>query len=119
VVRDTFIRAFPALCEEDFLKSFCDFGCYLVDLCGTPVDHLDRKSRRKICRDSEVRLSQILKKHRPDAVITLVRSIEPNVRRAKQRANWEGRSLELPYPGRWYQHRRVFERKLIRFLAEL
>jgi len=48
-------------------------------------------------------------------VVTLVRSIEANVTRAKRQAHWTGQSLGLPYPGRWHQHRRVFEKKLIRF----
>jgi len=115
-VRDTFIRAFPTVSHEGFLESFCDRGFYLVDLCGRPVDRLDRKRRKEICRDGEDRLSRILNKYRPSAVITLVRSIEANVRRAKLQADWSGRSVELPYPGRWQRHRLIFERKLIAFL---
>lgn len=115
-VRDTFIRAFPTVSHEGFLESFCDRGFYLVDLCGRPVDRLDRRRRSKICRDGEDRLSRILNQYRPSAVITLVRSIEANVRRAKLQADWSGRSVELPYPGRWQRHRLIFERKLIAFL---
>ena len=115
-VRDTFIRAFPTVSHQGFLESFRDRGFYLVDLCGRPVDRLDRRRRNKICRDHEDRLSRILNKYRPSAVITLVRSIEANVRRAKLQADWSGRSVELPYPGRWQRHRLIFERKLIAFL---
>ena len=117
-IRDAFIRAFPKLSPEWFIEAFRDRGCYLVDLCGRPVDHLDRKQRKEICRDSEGRLSRMIKKYRPGAVVTLVRSIEANVRRAKLQAGWSGQSVELPYPGRWQRHRIVFQRKLIRFLRQ-
>ena len=86
-VRDTFIRAFPTVSHQGFLESFRDRGFYLVDLCGRPVDRLDRRRRNKICRDHEDRLSRILNKYRPSAVITMVRSIEANVRRAKLQAD--------------------------------
>jgi hypothetical protein len=117
-VRDTFVHAFPTLSQEGFLESFRDRGCYLVDLCGRPVDRLDRKRRKQICRDGEDRLSRILNKYHPSAVITLVRSIEANVRRAKLQADWSGQSVALPYPGRWHRHRLIFERKLIGFLRQ-
>src|SRR5437870_426763 len=48
-LRDTFIAAFPALRKDEFLEAFRDFGCYLVDLCGQPVDHLSHGIRKTIC----------------------------------------------------------------------
>src|ERR1700722_17929413 len=52
VVREAFVKAFPAmkLGEEPFLESFRALGCYLVDLCGAPVDRFPRSERREICR---------------------------------------------------------------------
>jgi hypothetical protein len=44
-VRDTFATAFPSLPKSEFLKSFRSLGCYLVDLCGQPVDHMSRDAR--------------------------------------------------------------------------
>ena len=70
-VRGTFIRALPALEGRDFLKSFRGLGCYLVDLCGKPVDRLAPKERRKACADGEVRLSAVIRRLRTEAVARL------------------------------------------------
>lgn len=118
-VRGTFIRALPALERRDFLKSFRSLGCYLVDLCGKPVDRLVPKDRRNACIDGEARLSAMIRRLRPMAVVTLVRSIAPNVRRALRRAKWEGRYIEVPYPGRWLRHRIEFEKQIVGFLQTL
>lgn len=111
-IRGTFVSTLPALQGADFLESFRALGCYLVDLCGMPVDRLTRAHRRKACMDGEERLSQTLKQLQPKVVITVVRSIAANVRRSRQRANWRGMHLELPYPGRWKHHRVAFEEAL-------
>ncbi|MBI4763180.1 MAG: hypothetical protein HY787_01060 [Deltaproteobacteria bacterium] len=111
-VRDTFASVFPAEGEREFLEFFRSLGCYLVDLCGRPVDHLSGNQRLKACRDGEVRLAGILKRLRPEIVITVVRSISANVRRSQQRANWAGTHIELPYPGRWHHHRAAFLQEL-------
>jgi hypothetical protein len=111
-VRDTFASVFPVDDEREFLELFRSLGCYLVDLCGRPVNHLPDNDRRKACLDGEVRLAGILKRLRPEIVITVVRSIAANVRRSQQRANWSGIHIELPYPGRWHHHRKVFLQEL-------
>ena len=48
-VRGTFMRAFPEIRKDEFLAGFRDLGCYLVDLCGEPVDDLGAKQRKQIC----------------------------------------------------------------------
>lgn len=118
-VRDTFIRASPHLDERNFLKSFCSLGCYLVDLCGKPVDRLSPKDRKQACVKGEVRLSRIIRQLRPQAMVTLVRSIAPNVQRVQRRTKWDGPYIEVPYPGRWLRHRIEFDKQLVRFLQNL
>ena len=117
-VRDTFTMAFSTLDEQTFLAAFRAMGCYLVDLCGRPVDRLSRNARKKTCRASESSLAKKLRRLRPKIIITVVRSIAPNVRRAEQEAKWSGRHIELPYPGRWHQHRAKFLHALVRLLRE-
>jgi hypothetical protein len=112
-IRDTFIAALPKLADKEFLESFRDLGCYLVDLCGTPVDRFAKQKRTKICEAGEVRLSHTIQQLHPEIIVTVVRSITANVRRAQQLANWEGLRLELPYPGRWHHFRLEFESALI------
>jgi len=117
-VRQTFLRAFPSLENTEFLDSFCSLGCYLVDLCGEPVDDMTELDRMDARQSGEIRLAQKIRKIRPEAIVTLVRSIRSNVKRAQERAGWSGRHLELPYPGRWHRHRVKFRRLLVPFLRQ-
>ena len=117
-VADTFATAFPSLSKSEFLDAFRSLGCYLVDLCGQPVDHKARRARQCICRAGEIRLARTIRELHPKALVTIVRSIRPNVRRAKDRAGWSGLYLELPYPGRWHHHRVEFARQLVPLLRK-
>lgn len=112
-VREAFLAVLPTLQNAEFLESFRDLGCYLVDLCGEPVDRLGTEQRRQVCLENELRLSRIVKQLQPKVMITVVRSIAENVVRAQGRANWLGTHLELSYPGRWHQHRVAFLEALI------
>ena len=117
-VRDTFLAAFPRLEKAEFLDAFRSLGCYLVDLCGEPVDRLAPPDRRGAGRAGEVRLARTIRALRPQAMVTIVRSIGANVRRAQQQAAWSGESMELPYPGRWKSHRMQFRRQLVPLLRK-
>ena len=118
---ETFKAAFPSLrsSNEKFVATFREMGCYLVDLCGKPVDRMKPSLRRRVCRDGETRLAHRLRTLRPISVVTVVRSIKNNVRRAETAAGWSGRHFELPYPGRWHRFRMEFRRKLIPLLRTI
>lgn len=117
-VRDTFLSALPSLQKSEFLDSFRSLGCYLVDLCGEPVDKMRPRDRRRTCRAGESRLARTIRAFRPKIIVTIVRSIRANVRRAQEQADWSGLCLDLPYPGRWYRHRLEFRRQLLRLLRK-
>ena len=117
-VRDTFISAFPNLQKAHFLESFKTLGCYLIDLCRRPVDRLDRNARQRVCLAGEAGLNRTLRQLRPKIVVSVVRSISRNVRRAEDQAKWSGLHVELPYPGRWVHHRAEFRRKLVPLLRK-
>jgi hypothetical protein len=117
-VRDTFLAALPSLKKKEFLDSFRSLGCYLVDLCGEPVDKMASRARRCTCRAGEVRLARTIRALHPKVIVAVVRSIRANVIRAQARAGWSGRKVELPYPGRWYRHRIEFRRALIPVLRQ-
>lgn len=112
-IRDTFFAAFPGMPGAQFLNSFRSLGCYLVDLCGRPVDPMSVGSRQRVCLAGEARLSRRIRELRPKAIVAVVRSIGINVSRAELRANWSGPHFELPYPGRWDRYRKEFLRKLV------
>jgi hypothetical protein len=108
-VREAFVSAFPETGNHSsFLEVFRGASCAFTDLCDRPVDHL-RPAARRVRRDaSESRLAAEIAATRPRALVTVVRAIEPNVRRAAARAEWEGELRVLPYPGRWVQARSRF-----------
>jgi hypothetical protein len=118
-VRQAFIDADPSIADSDFLKTFHSLGCYLVDLCGRPVDRLNRRNRARICREGENSLAKTIEKLKPAVIISVVRSIEANVRRAQAQAGWKGVHIEVPYPGRWHRHRNGFLRILVPRLRRL
>jgi hypothetical protein len=117
-VRDTFLAAFPSLSKDEFLDTFQESGCYLVDLCGEPVDYLPRGARLKVCCRSEARFTGAVRTLQPKVVVTLVRSIRTSVERALMTAKWTGVHLELPYPGRWKHHRLEFQNRLVPVLIK-
>jgi hypothetical protein len=117
-IRDAFIAALPDLREDDFLASFRSLNCYLVDLCGRPVDRLDPAERKQARTEGEIPLSRIIRRLQPNIVITIVRAIAPNVLRAQQLSKWMGVDLVLPYPGRWKHHRTAFNQLLIPLLTK-
>jgi len=115
-MRTAFITAIPVLENGDFLKQFQDLGCYLVDLCETAVDRLDKDERVRTCKESEARLAGIIKLFQHSIIISLARSISMNVNRALQQAQWVGPHVNLPYPGRWRRYRISFEKALVPIL---
>jgi hypothetical protein len=53
-------------------------------------------------------MAKILSTLNPFAIVTLVKWIVPNVSSAQQVTYWDGPKVNLPYPGRWYHHRKEF-----------
>lgn len=118
-IRDTFRIVDPSITDASFLAAFQASGCYLIDLCREPVDHLDSRSRRAACLASETSLSRTIGRLQPSRIVTVVRSIEANVSRAAFRAGWLGPSLRLPYPGRWSRHKDRFVKDLVESITPL
>jgi hypothetical protein len=118
-VRDAFCAVDSSITDENFLSLFKDAGCFLIDLCGRPVDKLEPTERRAACKAGEPALSGRIRDLQPVTIVCLVRSIEKSVERAIEQAAWEGTLLTVPYPGRWIHHRREFLRVLQPHLKEL
>lgn len=107
-IRDAFRTVDPSITDDTFLETFRRVGCYLIDTCSDSVDVLDARSRRSACLASEPTLTRKIRHLQPAAIVTLLKSIRDNVRRAADRARWHGLIVELPYPGRWTSHRKMF-----------
>ncbi len=104
---------------DNFLPAFRAYGCYLIDVSRDPVDHLDGPTRRTICKTGEEYLTKEIRRLQPEIIAPVLRSVASNVERAAGRANWEGRLLPLPYPGRWSRFREAFIRILVPVLRQL
>jgi hypothetical protein len=115
-IRYAFEKALPRVHDRGFLEAFQGLGCYLVDLCGRPVDRLGRAGRTRVCAAGEARLSKIVRELRPEITVTLLKSIQKHVERVLAEAKWSGIHVVLPYPGRWHQHREEFTRRLVPIL---
>lgn len=118
-MRDAFRSVNPQIEEGNFLNVFRASGCYLVDLCPSPVDRLDPESRRRARAAGEQLLSEKLILLQPKMIAPVLRSIVNHVANAAVRANWRGEILELPYPGRWHRYREEFMKALEPSLVEL
>lgn len=112
-MRNLFEMADPSVSDESFLQKFQECGCYLVDLCGEPVDKLESNARRPAHLAGERSLRQKISRLQPEVIVSLCRSIRPSVSRAAAAANWTGPIMDVPYPGRWIHHNRVFVAKLL------
>lgn len=112
-IRQSFTTAFPDTSHESFLDAFYERGCFLADLCLDPVDQLKDPERRAERARCEPRLSSIIARTSPRVIVSVLKSILPNVERSIQQARWSGELLALPYPGRWEHSRKVFVRQLV------
>jgi hypothetical protein len=112
-MRKLFEKADPSVSDENFLQKFQACGCYLVDLCGEPVDKLEPKARRAAHAAGERFLRQKIGRLQPEAIVSLARSIRPIICSAAAAANWPGPIVDVPYPGRWVHHIRVFTARLL------
>lgn len=116
-VQDVFAAVYTTPMRQSFLESFRHHGWYLVDLCGGPVDRLDRSARRAAHVAGVPQLARTVACLRPSAIVLVVRRISPQVRQALRRAGWAGTYVELPYPGRWAKARRAFATQFRSFLS--
>ena len=117
-IQSAFIVAFPSIRSDGFLDTFQALGCYLLDLCGKPVDDLEPLKRKRICAEGEIRLATSIQLFQPETMVTVVRSILLNVERAQNFVGWTGLHVSLPYPGRWRSHRVLFEEALVPILRK-
>jgi hypothetical protein len=117
--RGAFQLTDPAINDDNFLGIFQAAGCYLIDLCGRPVDQLSPAERRAACIASEPALSRKLQTLQPETIATVVHSIRENINRAVAHAGWTGQRLELPYPGRWKRHREIFVSQLVPLIRDI
>jgi hypothetical protein len=95
---------------EDFLTHFMDLGCYLVDLCGLPLNHLPARAREAE-RDAWVEvLADTVQVLQPKAVLSVMKGIRPHVERAVLSTDVQLSGMwHLPFPAQGHQRAYVVE----------
>lgn len=94
--------------NENFLNFFMEKGCYLDDLCHTPINDRDNNERKKMRKQSISDLSNRIKEYRPEYIICVMKAIKDHVERAILEADLGTiRFYCLPFPGCGHQNKYV------------
>lgn len=112
-MREAFQAAGPEITDDNFLSVFQESGCYLIDACAEAVDQLHDRERRRARVASEASLARRIQELQPPVIVVLLKSLRQNVERAARCAGWQGRLIDVPYPGRWVQFRAQFIKAMI------
>lgn len=102
--------------DDNFLQSFMARGCYLDDLVPTPVDHLPRSERERICWDARHDLAARIAEYRPLAIVSVLRRIKHVVEAAADEAGSSAPRHAVPFPG--HGHQRRFQEQVARILSQ-
>ena len=104
--------------SEDFLTFFKESGCYLVDLCDEPVNHLPRPVRKLKRQEGIPHLAREIAQAKAVAHVVVMKDIDEHVLAAVHHSGSspETRST-LPFPAQGNQRRYVDE--LTEVLGEL
>jgi len=91
--------------DDDFLQSFTARGWYLDDLVPTPVDHLPRSERVRICWNARHDLAARIAEYHPLAIVSVLRRIRHAVEAAADEADSSAPRYAVPFPGHGHQQR--------------
>jgi hypothetical protein len=107
-----FDRVFPD--TSSFLKFFQHIGCFLEDLCLEPVDKMNPKERTTMLTDATESFSHRLRDYSPEAIVIVLKRIEPYVKEALRKAKISAPIYTLPFPG--FGHQKNYINKLYEIL---
>jgi hypothetical protein len=102
-----FLRTFHDIVS--FLRFFRQIGCYLDDLCLTPVDKMPTLERKALLEESVGPLSERLKKFNPEAIAIVLKRIVLHVQQAIEMAGLTCPVYTLPFAGMGHQNKYIEE----------
>lgn len=107
--REAFERVLGDFADTaQFLGAFQQSGCYLLDLCDTPVDALDRQQRRAARKQAIRSLSDPLSGMRPSLIVVVMKAIEREAAAAVRQAGLGDVTMRvLPFPAHGHQREYV------------
>jgi hypothetical protein len=91
--------------SDDFLKTFKSYGWYLDDLVLEPVNHLSKPERKLKCLVSQKSLADRIATYRPEAIVSVLKTIAPFVREAAIMAGCDVPQYAVYFPGMGWQPR--------------
>ena len=104
--RIAFMQAFgDALgCGDDFLGTFQSLGCFLDDLCPTPLNRLTKQERKSYWERSVSNLAARIASASPEEIIVVMKAIVPPVSKAIYLARVDLKNFyALPFPAQGHQ----------------
>lgn len=107
----------PHLGPGDFLSNFQAAGFFLDDLSLEPIDWQTPTQRKKVHAANVASLAERLRVYRPQAVVALLKAIEPSVIQACRQADLAIVPSAVPFPGNGQQAN--FRRELGALLPSL
>jgi len=81
----------------EFFDHLVKCGCYLDDICHTPVDHLPKSEREAMLNDNIDDLSNRIKRMNPDVVLIMLKKIKNHVKEALIKAGIKPHIYVLPF----------------------
>lgn len=99
----------PYGAENNFLENFQRLGCYLDDLCLTPVNGLANPQRRSHRKAGQQALADRIKTYDPLAFVVVMKGIDQNIQKAISLAGY-GRPTHyyvLDFPAMGHQDKYV------------
>lgn len=89
---------------EDFLGTFQSLGCFLDDLCPTPLNRLNKREREHYREQSVSDLAVRIALASPQEIVVVMKAIVPTVIKAISLANVDLKHFySLPFPAQGHQ----------------
>lgn len=115
---EAFAKVFAS--GEDFLNFFEEVGCYVEDLCLSPVNHMNKVERKRHRVKNIEPLAIRIRTISPKAIVIVMRAIEDSVRQAVQQSHLNSVQVySLPFPAFSSKNKQCYMTELVEVLHKL
>lgn len=101
---------------KELLTHFKQCGCFLDDICHSPINDLPSEDRRRRLAESVAGFARRLSKLKPEAIVVALKKIEPHVRIAAAQAGLEVPIYVVPLPA--HGHQTEYVKRLAKILPK-
>ena len=89
--------------QKEFLTYFKSCGCFLDDICHSPIDGLPVEDRTRRLAESVAGFARRIAEFKPKAIVAVLKKIETHARIAAAQAGLHVPIHVVPFPGRGHQ----------------